>query len=171
MMVIVCRHILARNMCRPWADAAHVLKTSCVESEGGLTKVPRALILGWNHCIRVDLSLSCPLDGTTASVHRTFPCFQLSPELARCVWGKLATLLCDLVEKECFSPFALCQLGYDCDYELENGKPMDEWQCRVSLVYSAVTWRCKLTKVQWRRLLWTPVWSQFNSTLKVNHQI
>lgn len=52
-----------------------------------------------------------------------------------------------------------------------NGKPMDEWQCRVSLVYSAVTWRCKLTKVQWRRLLWTPVWSQFNSTLKVNHQI
>lgn len=22
-------------------------------------------------------------------------------------------------------PFALCQVGYDCDYELENGKPID----------------------------------------------
>lgn len=29
--------------------------------------------------------------------------FPLIAKLARCVWGKLATLLCDLVEKVCFT--------------------------------------------------------------------
>lgn len=41
-MVIVWQHILAHNMCCPWVDAAHVLNTSCVESEGGLTEARRA---------------------------------------------------------------------------------------------------------------------------------